>query len=170
MWPSNGSLFRHCLPSTGSDWSRSPASTVLCSAPTPRRPSRPARCLAARYPRCGRIRSICRCHPGRWPGDVAGGLTQPRSSRETTGPPRFLSHPTAYMPCSSTPAGRPTPRRNGVCRAAFRCLENVGSRDAVITGLHHTACTLAVYASQCRLPVHHARLASDCWLRFVGWG
>jgi hypothetical protein len=28
---------------------------------------------------------------------------------------------------------------------------------------------LAVYASQCRLPEHHARLASDCRLRFVGW-
>jgi len=40
-------------------------------------------------------------------------------------------------------------RRPGV---AFRRLDNVGPRDAVISGLNHTACTLAVYASQRRLP------------------
>ena len=28
---------------------------------------------------------------------------------------------------------------------------------------------LAVYASQCRLPEHHARLASDRWLGFIEW-
>lgn len=28
---------------------------------------------------------------------------------------------------------------------------------------------LAVYASQCRLLGHHARLASGCWLGFAAW-
>jgi len=27
----------------------------------------------------------------------------------------------------------------------------------------------AVYASQCRLPEHHATLASDCWSGSAGW-
>jgi hypothetical protein len=31
------------------------------------------------------------------------------------------------------------------------------------------ASELAVYASQCWLPKHHAKLASDYWLGFVGW-
>jgi len=31
------------------------------------------------------------------------------------------------------------------------------------------ASELAVYASQCRLPEHHARLASGRWLSFTGW-
>lgn len=28
---------------------------------------------------------------------------------------------------------------------------------------------LTVYASQCRLPEHHARLVSGCGLGFAGW-
>ena len=33
----------------------------------------------------------------------------------------------------------------------------------MISGLNRTALDLAVYASQGRLPPHHARLASGCW-------
>jgi len=33
-----------------------------------------------------------------------------------------------------------------------------------ISGLHHTAYVLAVYASQRGLPLHHARLATGWWL------
>lgn len=62
-------------------------------------------------------------------------------------------------------SARPTQHHH----AAFRRLEIVGSRGAVISGLNHTACTLAVYASQRRLPVHHARLASGRWPTFTGW-
>src|SRR5512135_1876987 len=39
-----------------------------------------------------------------------------------------------------------------------------------ISGLNHTAHSLAVYASQCRLPRHHARLASGCWPSSAGRG
>ena len=53
--------------------------------------------------------------------------------------------------------------------AAFRFLNNVGSRKAVISGLNHSAYTLAVNASQRRLPGHHARLASGRWPTFTGW-
>jgi hypothetical protein len=52
--------------------------------------------------------------------------------------------------------------------AAFRPYESVGSHDQVISGLHHTACTPAVYAPQRELPHHHVRLASDWWPAFVG--
>ena len=38
-----------------------------------------------------------------------------------------------------------------------------------ISRLNHTASTLAVYASQRRLPDHRARLASGCWPGFAGW-
>ncbi len=36
-------------------------------------------------------------------------------------------------------------------------------RPINLSGLHHTAWTLAVYASQSGLPQSHARLASRCW-------
>src|ERR1700722_12928127 len=39
-----------------------------------------------------------------------------------------------------------------------------------ISGLNHTARSLAVYASQCRLPEHHARLASGRWPGSAGRG
>ena len=38
----------------------------------------------------------------------------------------------------------------------------------VISGLNHTAYTLAVYAPQRELPHHHVRLASDWWPALVG--
>src|SRR3954464_9007327 len=39
-----------------------------------------------------------------------------------------------------------------------------------ISGLNGTARSLAVYASQCRLPEHHARLASGRWPGSAGRG
>jgi hypothetical protein len=74
------------------------------------------------------------------------------------------------VPCSSTPAGSRTP---GHCGAATRpSVEWTTSAPAMmsISGLIHTARSLAVYASQCRLPEHHARLASDRWPSSVGRG
>ena len=43
---------------------------------------------------------------------------------------------------------------------AFRSINGVGSRFVVLTRLNHTACSLAVYASQPGSPRFHARLAS----------
>ena len=87
---------------------------------------------------------------------------------ENDGPPRFLGSPHACVPCSTTPPGRQRTSQFVRSHVAFRCLQNVGSRYAVISGLNHTAHTLAVYASQCRLPEHHARLATGCWLGVTG--
>jgi hypothetical protein len=77
---------------------------------------------------------------------------------EASGPPRFLGDPRVHAPLSD-PGGTqrqairarcPTSWRCGV---AFRCLDGVGSHHQMLSGLHHAACTLAVYASRPRLPV-----------------
>ena len=65
-----------------------------------------------------------------------------------------------YVPCSRTPTGPP---RQAACDASvLPSAFGTASAPAItlLTGLNHTARTLAVYASQCRLPEHHARLAT----------
>src|SRR5271157_2410259 len=78
------------------------------------------------------------------------------------------------VPCSSTPAG---PSCQTIGRSAlllqhdgvaFRSYEGVGSRDYFISRLNDTAHTLAVYASQPRSPVSHARLAPGWWSSLAG--
>jgi len=63
----------------------------------------------------------------------------------------------------------PPPISNpSTCRC---CLPHISKRrlpQRVISGLNHTACTLAVYAPQRELPHHHVRLASDWWPALVG--
>jgi hypothetical protein len=78
-------------------------------------------------------------------------------------PPRFLGSPLVYMPCSQTPARPPAPGHCDAGDVAFRSFQGVGSRVDTISGLNHTACTPAVYASQPGSPLRHARLASG-WL------
>jgi hypothetical protein len=96
---------------------------------------------------------------------------QPVSSTETTGPPRFLEDPTMNVPCSPTPAGPP----RSATAALWCCLPPNGRRrlprQILISGLYHTARSLAVYASQGGLLHRHARLASG-WLAGLsgrGW-
>jgi len=59
----------------------------------------------------------------------------------------------------------------------FRCCTVAGSSCTdtaptrlLLSGLHHTAHVLAVYASQRGLPLHHARLASGRWPGVTGRG
>src|SRR5215831_11164997 len=80
-----------------------------------------------------------------------------------TGPPRFLEDPAVNVPCSPTPVGPPRS-----ATTALRCrLPPIGKRrlprQILISGLNHTACSLAVYASRGGLLHRHARLASG-WL------
>lgn len=89
-------------------------------------------------------------------------------SVERTGPPRFLASP--MHPC---PARRP--RRDHRARplrlsgAAFRVTHGVGSRDfSCLSRLSHTAWMLPVYASQSGLPRPHATLGSGCWPALPG--
>ena len=103
-------------------------------------------------------------HTGGEPGVYCAGCPIPARNVETTGLPRFLGNPNVDMPCSSTPAGPAGPGQFSPADAAFRSRNGVGSRDGIIlSGLIHTACPLAVYASQPRSPSDHARLASGCW-------
>ena len=67
---------------------------------------------------------------------------------ETVGSPRFPGNPFANMPRSSTPADR---MHQALCDArdvAFRAADDVGSAFSHVSRLNHTACSLAVYASQ----------------------
>ena len=108
MFPSNGSMTRHPLPSRGSPWGEFAAfiGTMGCSdVPTPFPPHFVILRLAvpARVPVF-----VSPLRPGT--GREAWSLVvwQLRASgcgRETWGPPKFLGNPVVPMPCSSTPAG-----------------------------------------------------------------
>ena len=83
-----------------------------------------------------------------------GALDQPAAPRaghraETAGPPRFLENPSVLMPCSSTPVGPP----RQACSTLRCCLPWLLQRRLPRlppSGLNHTACSLAVYASSPR--------------------
>ena len=81
---------------------------------------------------------------------------------EKTRPPRFLDDPCLHAPLFD-PGGAPAPGpfRTGV--GVFRHANGVDSATIILSGLHHAACTLPVYASQPGSPPHHATLGS-------GWG
>ena len=75
----------------------------------------------------------------------------PAEEQEITGPPRFLGIPDVCSPCSWTPAdlhARPL-RPIALAHFGIACdhCYSIGSSDD-ISGLYHTALTLAVYASQ----------------------
>jgi hypothetical protein len=76
--------------------------------------------------------------------------------------------PSVNVPCSPTPAGPP----RSATTALRCCLPPIGQRrlprQMLISGLNHTARTLAVYASQGGLLHRHARLASGGWPTLPG--
>ena len=74
------------------------------------------------------------------------------------------------VPCSLTP---PVPPAQAI-RPQRCCLPIYARRrppaQGLISVLNHTAHPLAVYAWQCGLLPHHARLATGCWPDFAGQG
>ena len=105
VFPSGSSMFRCPLPSTGSAWVRSPASTVatrhsdsLMILP------RDFVSFAATVP----PPPVFRSHGGRAPILREPGLLTGFPNRfldvESSGPPRFLGDPSVHVPRSSTPA------------------------------------------------------------------
>ena len=68
----------------------------------------------------------------------------------------------------SDPGGTSAPGHLRRFGAAFRHYYDVGSHNTPLSGLHHTAYTLAVYASPLGLPLSCARLASGCWPALPG--
>ena len=81
---------------------------------------------------------------------------------EKTGSPTFLENPNCALALLYDPGRtddtRPL-RRIGMAPA----LSTAKAPTNGLSRLNHTASALAVYASQCRLPIHHARLASGRW-------
>ena len=98
-------------------------------------------------------------HPGLLPGIA---------SVETTGPPKFLGNPNVHLHMFFDPGrtGRSSPKRN-VRTVLAKKRTKTPTRNP-LSRLNSMASGLAVYASQCRLPKHHARLASGCRLRSAG--
>lgn len=125
--------------------------------------------LARQYHLCPKIRSPLRSgHDGEGPGAFCQGRLRRPLSRW-----RMRDLPGSWgVPMCTCPALRP--RGAGVLspgRARRCCLPLLRRRrppNDSISWLYHTACTLAIYASQCRLPDAHARLASGRWLSVTG--
>ena len=140
-------------------------------APTPRRSSRLASvALAWRY------RAASRCSLPRSPdAALAGqGSSWPVPLRlrasliaESTGPPRFLGKPPCVFALLFDPGRAEAPGHTALRCCRRLCQRRRPPRKA-ISGLNHTAPTLAVYASQCGSPRAHARLASGWWPTFAG--
>jgi hypothetical protein len=147
MSPSVGSMTRHSLPSTGSGRARSPASRVLWRSMTS--------CLlpfgfVSLYLRLPGLRS------GSFlPGDraLSRGLgfgrrvPLPAFIQERSGPPTFLGNPLC-----SCPALGPRWDPSAQSSLAFRVLPSAITTASApttsdLSGLYHTACSLAVYAS-----------------------
>ena len=75
---------------------------------------------------------------------------------------------TSICTCSSTPVGRTVPHQKRNARTVPAKKRTKTPTRNPISRLNSMAFGLAVYASQCRLPKHHARLASGCRLRSAG--
>jgi len=158
IFPSGGSASRRPLPSAGSSEGEFPRFTGTMRR-SDSRPPIPPRFVSFAWRYATKARS--------------------------TGSPRFLGSPHVYVPGATTPDVGPALMR----RALFNDPGGPATLDQysapmlpsaspkasaptrLISGLNHTARTLAVYpkgralrgASQDGSPRHHARLASGCW-------
>ena len=94
---------------------------------------------------------------------------QPGIAEERTGFSQVLGEPQlSVCTCSKpTPAGLLTPDRCGAAAWPLVIERQRLPREGLST-LNSMAFGLAVYASQCRLLQHHARLASSCWSGSTG--
>jgi hypothetical protein len=143
-------MIRPPLPSTGFPGTGSPASAVLPEAPTPERP------------------------PHRVSYSFTWRSSAPVSHRLDDAESRSGLLGSWGTPMHARPALRPRwecgirPLR---CRtvAGSSCRDTAPTR-LLLSGLHHTAHGLAVYASQGGLSLHHARLASGRWPGITGRG
>ena len=79
--------------------------------------------------------------------------------------PRFPGSHFIQRAAFLDPGGLVTSRHNEITIAAFRFRNRVGSHKETLSRLNRAARRLAVYASQARLPLHHARLATGLLTR-----
>src|SRR6266404_4797234 len=168
IFPSSGSVSRHPLPSTGSLGSVPPPRRYYGNARTPGHPSR-----LASFPSLGAttVRPLLSPLPPAWGATLAGpgfvtGFPFPIGRWKWLGLPGSWGT-FARMPCSPTPAGRHAKPLRRV-DVAFRDFGTRRLPPLSISGLNHTACALAVYASQPGSPLDHARLASGWGLALAG--
>ena len=88
---------------------------------------------------------------------------------EMTGPPKFLGNPSVpFAHAQATPVSRLVPDRD-IRKCRFQNRRVVPARGSTktltrkLSKFSYMAFGLAVYASRCTLPIHHARLASGRW-------
>ncbi len=154
------------LPSTGFPRVRVPRlQRYYQGATTPRGPSRRASLsFAWRYHPCTHrsLPPAWRAAPmGRGSFAICAGCPCRIDGWRPRGLPRSCRTPIAPLPCSSTPAGSWTSGRyDATTRPPLKARRRLPRIP--LSRLNHTASVLAVYASQCGLPQHHARLASGC--------
>ena len=123
--------------------------------------------FAWRYLGCTRWFAPRRTSAPSRPG-VGNPVLPPGIAEETTGSPKFLGNPNCPF------AHVPSRRRQDCCTRPLRCCSvALGDSKAKaptigLSTLNSMAFGLAVYASQCRLLIHHARLASSCWSGSTG--
>ncbi len=172
-FPSDGSLLRLPLPSTGSRWEQFPGffgtmGSSDFSTPFPLH----FVFLRSAVPLLHRP-VFSRAPPGR-PRRALGGFGKPglhtsgQASEEASRPPRFLGDPLAFVPCSRTPEG-PLVLAFSTLAVLPSAIPTASAPSTVpISGLNRTARPLAVYAPQPGSPRVHARLASGCWPALPG--
>src|SRR5712664_2030118 len=168
IFPSSGSVSRHPLPSTGSLGSVPPLRRYYGNARTPGHPSR-----LASFPSFGAttVRPLLSPLPPAWGATLQGrGLSRGSPSRSVGGNGWASQVPGG--PLRACPALRPRRDRHAKpLRRVDVAFRNFGPRrlpPLSISGLNHTACALAVYASQPGSPLDHARLASGWGLALAG--
>ena len=169
VFPSSGSVSPAPPPSTGSLGSVPPLHRYYQALRLPIAPPAWLRCLRSAVPRST---PVVRSHAGRRLHIASLDPCSP-VARPALFPRRPWGLPgSGQSPVRACRALRPrtSPMRQAIQRsgAASARLEHAGLLNAVLSRLHHTALTLAVYASQGGLPHRHARLASGWWLAFAG--
>jgi len=152
VFPFRGSVIRHPSSLHWLPWATvRQLPRYYRGAPTSCRPSRVVSFPHSAVPRTAALRqaagSCCWPAPHRY---CAGAsiLCLRALSWKRQDLPGSSATPLPNMLCSSTPADRV---RQATCDAldvAFRALHDVGSASRPLSRLHHTACSLAVYASQ----------------------
>ena len=101
----------------------------------------------------------------RWPGLCSPGARTGSFRRRRQGLPGSLTDLGAYMPLVFDPGGAVQPSQNDCTMLPSAVSTTSASSKWSFRGSIPAAYTLAVYASQWRLPhTHHARLASGWWL------
>ncbi len=157
------------LSSTGSSRASSPASSVLSKRYDALPPSR-----RTSFPSLGGTSvALVGFAPIRTSEPLGPGVGNPvspagSSPRSEQGSPKFLGNPNCPF------AHIPIRRRQDCLHQTIQCSSvALGHRKAKaptkgLSALNSMAFGLAVYASQCGLPQHHARLASSCWSGSTG--